>query len=173
MTTPRNYWMVAVSPEYYETTRDRNFDLLGLGEPQKKRAQRMELGDRVLYYVNGWRVFAAIAIVDSTYLEDHTPIWPSAEAGEDYAFRVRLRPSIVLKQKEYLDTRLIAPRMQYVRKWAPEFWPLAFQGLLHLIPKQDFMMLEDEMHKRQLTPNTGIEPNPDEHCALDALPLTG
>jgi hypothetical protein len=37
--------------------------------------------------------------------------------------------------------------MEYVRRWPPEYWPLAFQGNLHILPKSDFELLEQEMHK--------------------------
>ena len=171
MATPRNYWMVNVSPAYHQATRERGYDLMGMGKAQKRRVQRMELGDRVLFYVSGLRVFSAIAAIDSTYFEDHTPVWEPDDANEDFPWRVRLRSSIVLKEEEYIDARLVAPRMQYVRKWTPEEWPLAFQGLLHLVPKEDFGMLEDEMRKRTRTPQPDIGPAPDAPCALDRLVL--
>jgi hypothetical protein len=163
--------MVTVSPEYHEVTRARGYDLLGMGKAQKRRTQRMEVGDRVLYYVAGLRVFSAMATVDSTYFEDHTRVWGPPDSNEDFPWRVQLRPSIVLNENEYIDARLIAPRMQYLRKWTPEDWPLAFQGPLHLVPKQDFMMLEDEMRKRSPTPKMDIKPDPSSRCALESLPL--
>ena len=44
--TPRNYWMVAVRPEYYDKCAEMGFNLLGMGRNQRKRVQRMEIGDR-------------------------------------------------------------------------------------------------------------------------------
>ena len=173
MAAPRSYWMVNVGSAYYEVTRARGHDLLGMGKAQKRRVQRMEVGDRVLFYVSGLRAFSAIATIGSAYFEDHTRVWELAGEGEDFAWRVRLRPSIVLKEEEYIDARLVAPRMQYVRKWTPEEWPLAFRGLLHLIPKEDFGMLEEEMRKRTRTPHIDRGPAPDAPCALDRLVLSG
>jgi len=46
-----------------------------------------------------------------------------------------------------MDAREISPRMEYVKKWTPEWWPLAFIGDLHLIPRKDFSLIEDEMKK--------------------------
>ena len=99
MPAPRNYWMIVLSPENFSILRKNGFRLMGLARSLKKRAQRMERGDRVLFYVL------------------------------------------------YIDARDVSPRLEYVRKWTPERWPLAFQGPLHLIPKIDFQMLEDEMRK--------------------------
>lgn len=168
--TPRNYWMVVVSPEYFEASRSRNFDVLGMGKAQKKRVQRMEVGDRVLFYVSVERLFTATATINSTYFEDHEPVWPASNLHEDYPWRVKLRPSVVPKENEYIDARLIAPRMQYVRKWTPEDWPMAFFDPLHLVPKLDFAMLEDEMRKHRRNPAMKVELDPDSNCALDRLP---
>jgi hypothetical protein len=146
-TIPRNYWMVAVRPEYYDKCVEQKFTLLGMGRSQRKRVQRMEVGDRVLFYVTVRMVMGAVTTVASTYFEDDTPTWPPLEPGDNLAWRVKIKPDVVLDDNHLVDARLIAPRMQYVKKWAPEQWPLAFQGLLHLIPKQDFALIEDEMRK--------------------------
>jgi hypothetical protein len=53
----------------------------------------------------------------------------------------------------WLDARQIGPTLEYVKKWAPEDWPLAFIGMLHIIPQRDFTYLEDEM--RRLFRKTG------------------
>jgi hypothetical protein len=59
--------------------------------------------------------------------------------------------------------------MQYVKKWAPEQWPLAFQGLLHLVPKQDFALIEDEMRKGVKRPEVTLGDSGEPWCALDDL----
>ena len=160
--------MVAVRPGYYDKCVEQGFSLLGVGRGQRKRAQRMEIGDRVLFYVVERLVFGATASVASTYFEDHTETWPAIEAGENFGWRVKLKPEVTLDGEHVIDARLIAPRMQYVKKWAPEQWPLAFQGLLHLIPKQDFSLIEDEMRRGCVTPpvSLGSDAGP---CLLDEL----
>ena len=37
--------------------------------------------------------------------------------------------------------------MLYVKRWAPEDWPLAFQGQIHLLSSQDFALIEHEMRR--------------------------
>ena len=160
--------MVAVRPEYYDKSAEMGFNLLGMGRNQRKRVQRMEIGDRILFYVSVREVFGAAASVSSTYFEEQTPVWPSNEPGEHYAWRVKLKPDVVLDEAHMIDARLIAPRMQYVKKWAPEHWPLAFQGLLHLIPKQDFALIEDEMNRGRLRPTVTFGRG-NGTCALDEL----
>ena len=158
--------MVAVRPEYYDKCVEQKFMLLGMGKAHRKRVQRMEIGDRVLFYVTVRMVFGATASVSSTYFEDESETWPSTEADERFAWRVKIEPDVVLDDEHLMDARLIAPRMQYVKKWAPEQWPLAFQGLLHLIPKQDFALIEDEMQKGVKRPEINLGSN-DPWCLLD------
>jgi EVE domain len=145
---PGSHWMIVMSPENFEITRSRGVDVLGLKSRHRKKAERMAMGDRVLFYVSGDRVFPATATVASTFFEDHAPIWVSTERRTDVApWRVKLRPDVSLNWYEYLDARQIAPRMLYVKRWAPEDWPLAFQGQVHLLSSQDFTLIEHEMRR--------------------------
>ena len=158
--TPRNYWMVAVRPDYYDAcVRDR-FAKLGMGRQQRKRVQRMEIGDRILFYVTHRMVFGAAATVSGTSFEDATPVWPSPDPGETFAWRVKTKPDVILDEAREIDARLIAPRMEFVKKWAPEEWPLAFQGLLHLVPKRDFQLIEKEMRRARPRPAIELIPDP-------------
>ncbi len=147
MPAPRNYWMIVLSPENFSILRKNGFRLMGLARSLKKRAQRMERGDRVLFYVQEWRLFTATATIEEEANEDSSPMWDSMNEKETFPWRVKIHPEYVLDKKLYIDARDVSPRLEYVRKWTPERWPLAFQGPLHLIPKIDFQMLEDEMRK--------------------------
>ena len=144
---PMNYWMVVQTPENFEITREMGFTLHGLKSPERRRAQRMEPDDRILYYVSGLRRWTAIATVTSRYFEDRAPIWSSNGAREVFPYRVRLSPFIVLDEKDYIDALLLAPRLEYLKRWAPERWPLAFVETLHLLPQRDFRLIEGEMKR--------------------------
>ena len=37
--------------------------------------------------------------------------------------------------------------MEYVQKWPPEHWRLAFQGNVHEIPEGDFELIRAEIDK--------------------------
>lgn len=171
MATPRNYWMVSIPSAYADVCREQGFTLLGMGKAHRKRAQRMEVGDRVLFYVSDALVFAATASVSSTYFEDETPTWPSSDPEERFAWRVKLKPDVILDDAHLIDARLLAPRMEYVKKWAPELWYLAFQGLLHLVPKVDFSVVEREMRRGVQRPQVRLGEGIAEgaHCILDLM----
>jgi hypothetical protein len=140
--------MLAMTAENYQVTRTLGHTLLGLRTRHRKKAERMAVGDRVLYYVLGERVFPATGTVTSAYFEDRHQVWHNAERGDDhdaFPYRVHTRPSIVLEPWEALDAAAIAPRMMYVKRWPPEQWYLAFQGDVHLLSAQDFLLVEAEM----------------------------
>ena len=145
---PGSHWMVVMTPENFEITRSRGFDLIGLKARHRKKAERMAVGDRILYYVCGVQVFPATATVSSTFFEDHAPIWVNNERKPDVSpWRVRTRADVILQQYEYIDAHQLAPRLLYVKRWAPGDWPLAFQGQVHLLSSADFALIEGEMRR--------------------------
>ena len=145
---PGSHWMIVITPENFEITRRRGFDLLGLKGRHRKKAERMAVGDRVLFYVSHAHVFPATATVTSGFFEDHRVIWQNNERRPDvFPWRVHIRPEVVLEEYEYLDAYQIAPRLLYVKRWAPEDWPLAFQGQVHLLSSADFQLIEQEMRR--------------------------
>ena len=61
----------------------------------------------------------------------------------------------------------LGPRLEYVKRWPPESWHLAFFETLHLIPQRDFRLLEGEM-KRVLR-NVGRDTGSDAEVPVEAL----
>ena len=143
----RNYWMVVESLEKFETTRDMGFKLHGMKSRYRRRAQRMQPDDRILFYVSSIKKWTATATVTSQFFEDHSRIWSEPNGREDYIYRVKLAPSLVLEERDYIDALILAPRLDYVKRWPPEDWPLAFSDSLHLLPQKDFRLIEDEMKR--------------------------
>ncbi len=149
----KNYWMVTISLENFQISKQMNFKVQGFKASFRKRAQRMQPEDRVLYYIEGIQKFGATATLTSAYFEDHKPIWKSHNGRDDYPHRVNLELNYILKEEDLIDASQIGPRLDYVKRWAPEKWPLAFQGSLHLLPKKDFSLIEGEM--KRLTKGPG------------------
>ena len=142
---PAQYWMVVSSPDNFTRTREHGFSIQGIKTRHKSRVASMHAGDRMLYFVTGRAAFAATVTVTSPMYEDHTPIWRTDRREEDYPYRVHIRLDQVLEEVDWVLAKYIAYRLEYVKKWPPEHWPLAFQGHLHQLPKADFTLLEDEI----------------------------
>ena len=143
----KNYWMFVESLENFAITKDLGFTLHGLGPKYQRRAERMRPDDRVVFYVSGLRKWTATATITSRYFEDNTPIWKSVGRDNGYPYRVNLAPDIVVDEIDYIDALILAPRLDYVKRWAPEDWPLAFFDRLHLLPQRDFRLIEGEMRR--------------------------
>ena len=143
---PHNFWMINCNEENYNVTRRMGFTGQGLKAEYRRKVQRVEPGDRVIYYVTGSRVFTATATVTQGYEEVGSSPWIK-EGKAAWPYRIGIKPDVILETKQYIEAGLIAYRLEYVRKWAPEDWYMAFQGNLHLLSKSDFFLLEGEMLK--------------------------
>ena len=139
--------MFVEAPQNFEVTREIDFSLFGMGPKYRRRAERMQPQDRVLFYVNGIRKWPASATITSTYFEDNSPLWSPTTRNESFQYRVKLKADIVLDEEDYIDAMILGPRLDYVKRWAPENWPLAFWDRLHLLPQRDFRLIEGEMER--------------------------
>jgi hypothetical protein len=145
---PGSHWLITLSPENYAITREMHVSLLGLRSRHRKKAERVAVGDRVLYYVLQERTFPATATVTSPYFEDRHPVWVNPERRDDpFPYRVHTHANLVLEDGEGLNAEAIAPRLLYLKRWAPEQWYLALQGDVHLLSSQDFLLVEREMQR--------------------------
>ena len=78
----KNFWMVVESPEKFEIMRDGGLTLYGLGRKYRKRAERMQPEDRVLFYISKIRKWTATATISSDSFVDKTPIFGPEYNGE-------------------------------------------------------------------------------------------
>ena len=146
---PRNFWMITCNEENFRITRGLQFVSQGLKSQHRRKVQRVEVGDRVLFYVTGIRRFTATATVTASYEDDNQSPWQK-EGNTGWPYRIGIKPEFVLDESQYMQAGLLAHRLDYVRRWPPENWYLAFQGNLHLLPKNDFFIIEEEMKKMKL-----------------------
>jgi hypothetical protein len=143
----KTYWMLVTTQENLDITRARGFELQGVDTRNRRKAVRMGPEDRVLYYVSDKKGFAATATVMSESFEDHEPIWKYHRDHETFPHRVEIESNVVLDEGDYVDGFQVGPTLEYVRKWPPDLWPLAFFGMLHIIPQRDFNYIEDELKR--------------------------
>jgi predicted RNA-binding protein len=137
------YWIVVGSEENMRVAEARGFDMFGFKSTRRSEAAQMKPGDKLIFYLTKIMKFGGLAEITSDYFEDHAKVFKSEKKpGEDYPFRVKVKPLIVLQPDQYLDVREIAPGMDYTKKWPAQHWRLAFQGNLHQIPASDYKKLE-------------------------------
>ena len=146
------YWCLVTSPDNIAKTRSLGFTLQGIKKGHRKKAEKMQPGDRIVLYATGKQAFAFTATITSPYFEDHAPIWTSDKPGEDYPFRFNIQPDVVLDEADYVPASSLVEHMEYARKWPPQHWRLAFQGNVHVLPEKDFDLIEQTMKEAAATP---------------------
>ncbi len=142
------YWIVVGSEENVRIAEARGFDIFGFKSTRRSEVSKMRPGDKLIFYLTKIMKFGGLAEVTSDYFEDHAKVFRSEKKpGEDYPFRVKVKPIVILRPEQYLDVKEIAPAMEYTQKWPAEHWRLAFQGNLHEIPESDYRRIESLMRQ--------------------------
>ncbi len=144
------YWILVSSYDNWERTVALEFTLQGMKSRHRKKAEQMRPGDKIIFYVTGLKAFAGVATITSPYFEDHTPIWVSGNmkrAGEDYPFRVHIERDIALAKDDFVPAEGLARQMIYASKWPAANWTLAFQGNVHLVPREDYELIRAALEK--------------------------
>lgn len=90
------------------------------------------------------KAFAGISTIASEYFESDEIIWKSGNAkraGEEYPFRVKIEGDLALDNDDFISAEPLARKMTYAKKWPAEHWTLAFQGNVHLVPEEDYVLI--------------------------------
>ena len=119
--------MIANSESNFRITQNLGFSVMGLKSQHRRKVQRISDGDRILVYLTHRRRFVATFTATSDYFEADDSVWEK-EGRAGFPYRVKIRPEIVLKDEQFMDANLIAPRLEYVKRWAPEDWYMALPG---------------------------------------------
>ena len=140
-------WVLTGSLENFRINVERGFDVIGVKERRRRQAAEFEPGDEIVFYVTGLQAFGGIARVKSEMFEEREPIWPQGRKKhlEDYPWRVRAEPVVVLAEEEFLSAAEIAPELEHVSKWPAEHWQLAFQGQLRTVSERDATLLRERL----------------------------
>lgn len=143
--SPFNAWIIVSSPDNWQKTIDRAFTIHGFKSRQRKKAEQMRPGDKIISYITGQKVFGGVLTITSEYFEEHgNPIWTSdgkKSGGEDYPFRVKVEKDVWLDEANRVDAQSLAREMEYTKRWPEKNWTLAFQGNVHLISAADYTLI--------------------------------
>ena len=133
-----NYWMLVSSEDNFERSRSRGFEIAGMKSRHRKKAERVEPGDKVVFYLTKVQAFGGTAEVTSPFFDSDEEIWESGKKQELYPFRFEVRPEVACEPGDFLAVEPIRGKLQYLKKWPAEHWRLAFQGNVHSLPKKDY-----------------------------------
>ncbi|MBC8101071.1 MAG: EVE domain-containing protein [Cytophagales bacterium] len=136
------HWLLVSSPENFEVSRARGFDIAGMKSRHRKKAETVRAGDTVLFYCVGLKAIAGLAEVTGPSFEDDTHLWDSRKPGEEYPFRFPIRPvAIIENAADFITVEDFLDVLEYPRRWPRENWTLAFQGNVHRFSGEDHAIL--------------------------------
>ncbi|GAB4461548.1 MAG: hypothetical protein OHK0029_26970 [Armatimonadaceae bacterium] len=141
------HWLLVSSPENFEVSRKRGFDIAGMKSRHRKKAEVVKPGDTVLFYLTGLKAIGGVAEVTGTFYEDDTHIWDSKKVGEEYPFRFPIKPlAIIADPGDYVAVEVFVDDLEYVKRWNRENWTLAFQGNVHKLGEADYQLLAQAVY---------------------------
>ncbi len=140
-------WLLVSSADNFETSRARGFDIAGMKSRHRKKAERVAVGDRVIYYLVGVKSVGGISEVIGPAFEDDTPIWVSNKPGEQYPFRFPVRLVYARPAGDYLPMESIVHTLTYPKRWPPQHWTLAFQGNVHVLSDADYDIIAEALRE--------------------------
>jgi predicted RNA-binding protein len=139
-----NHWLVVTSPANFSYDREvLKFAMQGLPLRVRNSVQRMQIGDRIVYYIMGLQRFGATATITGEYTEDSTKMW--TDDDEMWPARRPSKPDIVLEDDELIDAKRLVPHLSFIEN--KNNWGAHFQGSIRQIPEDDFRLIESEMKK--------------------------
>lgn len=99
-----NFWLIVTSPKNFRVDRKSlGFKTQGLPLRFRKSLQKMEVGDKVVYYVMTLQKFGATAFISGEYFEDQKKLW--TDEDEVWPARRPSEPEIILNDDELLDAK--------------------------------------------------------------------
>lgn len=141
----RTNWLLVSSPENFETSRARGFDIAGMKSRHRKKAERVKAGDRVIYYLVGVKAIGGTSEVTGPFYGDHSHIWDSRKEGEEYPFRFPVKPLVIRDKDDYVPMADLVPLLEYPKRWPAEHWTLAFQGNVHMLSDADYDIIAEAL----------------------------
>jgi len=139
-----NYWLVVTSPENFKVDRESlGFKFQGLPLRYRKSVQKMQISDKVVYYIMTLQKFGGTATITGDYVEDYSKLWINDD--EMWPARRPSEPDLVLQDDELIDAKKLVPHLTFIEN--KEKWGVYLQGSIRQIPEEDFRFIESEMKK--------------------------
>lgn len=135
------HWLLVSSPENFETSRARGFDIAGMKSRWKKAASEVVPGDTVFFYLTGVKAIGGEAVVTGESYYNDTKIWESTKPGEVYPYRFPITATTILAPDAYLPVSSFIAEYEYALKWPAKNWTLAFQGNVHRLSEADYQLV--------------------------------
>lgn len=135
------HWLLVSSPDNFELSRKRGFDIAGMKSRWRKAAGEVKPGDTVFFYATGLKAIAGEAKVVGESFEDHDKIWDSTKPNEVYPHRFPIELVKARDEGDFLPVADFIERYDYAKRWPAKNWTLAFQGNVHRLSDSDYALI--------------------------------
>jgi predicted RNA-binding protein len=135
-----NYWLLVTHPDNFKVMKQKN--IAAMKAKRKSFADRVEVGDKVVFYLTKIGKFGGVAEFKSKVREDTSKIFTEEKPGETHPWRFDVEFEVALDEDKYVGAENFKDKLKYLKKWPAKYWKLGFQGNVHEIPKEDYETLK-------------------------------
>ena len=131
-----NYWLLVTHPANFKVMKAKN--IAAMKAKRKSFAEKVEIGDKVVFYLTKIGKFGGVAEFTSAVREDKSKIFPEEKENEVHPWRFDVKFEVKLNEDGYVPAEEFKDKLKYLKKWPAKYWKLGFQGNVHEIPKEDY-----------------------------------
>src|SRR3989344_2211041 len=139
-----NYWLLVTHPANFEVMKTKN--IAAMKAKRKNFAQKVEVGDKVVFYLTKIGKFGGAAEFTSKFREDKSKIFTEEKPGPSFAkaskdkethpWRFDVKFEVKLDEKDYVPSENFKDKLKYLKKWPAKYWKLGFQGMCMKLAKR-------------------------------------
>ncbi len=141
-----NYFILVTHPTNFELMKAKN--ITAMKAKRKSFAEKVEVGDKVVFYLTKIGKFGGVAEFTSKFREEKTKVFEEEKPGEIHPWRFDVKFDVKLDEKDYVPSEMFKDSLKYLKKWPVKYWKLGFQGNVHEIPKEDFETIKKVLKAR-------------------------
>ena len=128
------YWLINLKSEEYLKNSSNKRNQIFMNQ-DKKKVSRMSSGDMLIFYISDKNCFVGISEIRSDEVEELS----------NKNLSVKVKKTNHLNINNSVDGDQLGPRLEYVKRWAPERWQLAMVGSLHIISQNDYNLIDSSI----------------------------
>lgn len=144
------YLILVTHPDNFKIMKAKN--IAAMKAKRKSFADRVDIGDKVVFYLTKIGKFGGVAEFKSKVKKDWSEIFPvakpsSAKAteGDAHPWRFDVKFEVKLEEKDYVSAENFKDKLKYLKKWPAKYWKLGFQGNVHEISEEDYETIKKEL----------------------------
>src|SRR3989344_2267094 len=141
-----SFWLLVTHSANFKIMKLKN--IAAMKAKRKSFAEKVEVGDKVVFYLTKIGKFGGVAEFKSKFREDKSKIFTEEKPGEIHPWRFDVKFEVALDETKYVPSENFKEKLRYLKKWPAKYWKLGFQGNVHEIPKEDYEALVAVLKKK-------------------------